>query len=150
MPVETSKKNNPSLSVIVPTYNRWEEVRITLSSLEKSECNDFELIIIEDGCVDGTTEKCAEEFPLVKIIHGDGNLWWSGAINKGVEFALDRGAGLILWLNDDNRVEPQTLKCLLKAYERTGGRSIICCRVKSTRTAEDEWVGSPPIWHPEH
>jgi GT2 family glycosyltransferase len=118
-----------------------------LSHLLQSDCTDFEIILVEDGCSDGTVENCAKEFPGVTILHGDGNLWWSGAINKGVEYALAQGAELIVWINDDNRVEPQTLTQLLESFKRLGERSIICARTKSTETWLDEWVGEPPRWN---
>jgi GT2 family glycosyltransferase len=145
-----SVQREPRVAVIVPTYNRWDETRIALESLGKSDFRDFQVILIEDGCIDGTADNCQREFPSVHVLHGDGNLWWSGAINKGVGHALNSGAELILWLNDDNRVEPQTLSRLLEAYKLAGDRSIVCGRVKSIYTGVDEWVGDPPIWHADY
>jgi GT2 family glycosyltransferase len=139
----------PSLAVIIPTHNRWEEARETLAQLQKSDYRNFEIVLIEDGCTDGTADNCQREFPDVHLLHGDGSLWWSGAINKGVEYALARGADAIVWLNDDNRVEPDTLSRMVESFKRTGERSIICARTKSTDTGLDEWVGDPPRWHPE-
>src|SRR5262245_11719890 len=99
-------KTDPRLFVVIPTHNRWEQARVCLSALSRATYERFETVLIEDGCVDGTAEHCKKEFPDVHILHGDGNLWWSGAINLGVEYALEHGADAIVWLNDDNRVEP--------------------------------------------
>jgi GT2 family glycosyltransferase len=41
------------------------------------------------------------EFPEAHIIKGDGNLWWTGATNLGVKYALENGAEFILTLNND-------------------------------------------------
>ena len=139
----------PRLAVIIPTHNRWAEARETLAQLQKSDYRNFEIVLIEDGCTDGTADNCAQEFPAVQLLHGDGNLWWSGAINKGVGYALERGAEAIVWLNDDNRVEPDTLSRMVESFKRMGERSIICARTKSMDTGLDEWVGDPPRWHPE-
>ncbi len=141
--------SEPNLAVIIPTHNRWEEARETLAQLKKSDYRSFEIVLIEDGCTDGTADNCQREFPDVHLLHGDGNLWWSGAINKGVEYALERGADAIVWLNDDNRVEPNTLSRMVESFERQGDRSIICARTKTMDTGLDEWVGDPPRWHPE-
>lgn len=145
------KPNRPelSLTVVIPTHNRWEELRTTLTCLRQSDYDDFETVLIDDGCTDGTAEYCRREFPGVHLLQGDGNLWWSGAINKGMEYALNRGAEAILWLNDDNRVEPETLSRMVECFKRMGERSIICARTKSAGTGVDEWVGDPPRWHPE-
>lgn len=147
----TDKAANSSLHlvVIMPTHNRWYEVQKTLSLLLQSDYKNFEILLIEDGCSDGTSENCAKEFPVVTVLHGDGNLWWSGAINKGLEYALDKGADAIVWMNDDNRVEPQTLAQMVESFKRLGENSIICARTKSTETGLDEWVGEPPRWHSE-
>lgn len=145
----TTTDPSPNLVVVIPTYNRWEETRITLACLAQTEYRNFEIVLIEDGCTDGTADNCQKEFPDVHLLHGDGNLWWSGAINKGVEYALALGADAIVWLNDDNRVEPDTLSRLADSFERLGERSIICARTKTADTRLDEWVGDPPRWHPE-
>jgi GT2 family glycosyltransferase len=41
------------------------------------------------------------EFPAVVILRGDGNLWWTRAINMGVQYALEHKAEYIITLNDD-------------------------------------------------
>ncbi len=46
----------PKYSVIVPVYNRPEEVRELLESLTKQTVSDFEVIIVEDG----STTRCDE------------------------------------------------------------------------------------------
>jgi len=147
--VSSSDHTKPRLAVIIPTHNRWEEARETLARLEHSEYLNCEVVLIEDGCTDGTADNCRREFPDVHLLHGDGNLWWSGAINKGVEFAMERGADAIVWLNDDNRVEPDTLSRMVESFKRVGESSIICARTKSMNTRLDEWVGDPPRWHPD-
>jgi GT2 family glycosyltransferase len=139
----------PRLVVIVPTHNRWQEARLALASLAQSEYRNCEFVLVEDGCVDGTVESCMEEFPDVHLLHGDGTLWWSGAINKGVEYALSRNADAVVWMNDDNRVEPQTITRMVESFLRNGERSVICARTKSIGAGSDEWVGDPPRWRPE-
>lgn len=141
--------SNPLLFVVIPTYNRWHEARQTLACLRQSTYANFKIILIEDACTDGTAEACAKEFPEVQQLHGDGNLWWSGAINMGVGYALNQGTDAIVWLNDDNRVEPNTLSRMVDSFKRTGARSVICSRTKSTGTGADEWIGDPPRWHAE-
>jgi GT2 family glycosyltransferase len=140
----------PRLFVVMPTHDRWGEARVSLACLLRSDYRNFEIVLVEDGCTDGTAEKCRAEFPQVRILHGDGDLWWSGAINLGVADALARGAELVVWLNDDNRVEPTTLSSLVESFRRNGARSVVCARVRAPGTGEGEWTGAPPPWHPEH
>ena len=137
------------LAVIIPTFNRWKE---TADCLERLNADDYPmkvLFLIDDGSTDGTDEECSKRFPDVKIISGDGNLWWSGAINLGVAEAMRSGADLILWLNNDNLVEPGTISRLVETYRSSPLRSVICAENRSTATGELEWKGEPPFWHPD-
>lgn len=139
-----------TLAVIIPTHNRWKEARITLNLLHSDNYPDKQIILIDDGSSDGTSARCRELYPEVLILRGDGNLWWSGAINLGVQKALELGCELILWLNDDNRVEPDTISQMVESHARNGQQSIICARTRSTETGQDEWSGEPPRWHPDY
>ncbi len=48
--------DSPRFSVIVPVYNRVDEVRDLVESLRKQTLKNFELVIVEDG----STEPCRE------------------------------------------------------------------------------------------
>lgn len=51
------EKNVPEFSVIVPVYNRIDEVRELLDSLQAQSVRNFEVVIVEDG----STEPCKSE-----------------------------------------------------------------------------------------
>ena len=46
----------PFLSVVIPTYNRCESLRITLEALKRQEPveGDFEVVVVSDGSTDLT------------------------------------------------------------------------------------------------
>ncbi len=89
--------------ITIPVFNRKAYLKECLESLRKQTNQDFKVIVTDDGSTDGTSEMLAEDFPEVIVLHGDGNLWWTGAINKGVAKALELGKeeDYILALNDD-------------------------------------------------
>ncbi|WP_051030555.1 glycosyltransferase family 2 protein [Halothece sp. PCC 7418] len=88
--------------IIIPVHNRKN---ITLKCLETlKQCGDLDryyTIVVDDGSTDGTSEAITNLYPEVTILTGDGNLWWTGAIRKGMEYAYERGAEYFIWLNDD-------------------------------------------------
>jgi GT2 family glycosyltransferase len=139
----------PRVFAVMPTYNRWDEARVSIGRLLESDYANLHILLVEDACTDGTVEKCRAEFPEVEILHGDGDLWWSGATNMGSRHALDAGADLILWINDDIRVEPQTVGALVASHTRQGARTVVCARIVRP-DGEQEWRGDPPPWHPAH
>jgi GT2 family glycosyltransferase len=69
--------------------------------------------VIDDGSTDGTAEAIQTSFPQVEILTGDGNLWWTGAIEMGMRYAYEKNATHIFWLNDDTLPESGTLTQLL-------------------------------------
>lgn len=146
---EVAGDSGQRVFVVIPTHNRWQEARVTLGLLLQSTYQRLTIILVDDGCTDGTAEKCGAEFPEIEILPGGGDLWWSGAINLGTEYALAQGAELVMWLNDDVQVEANTISSLVATIERNGAKSVACARIKSKDNSAPEWSGGPPRWHPD-
>ena len=56
-------------SIIVPVFNRRKYIRRCLDSIMKQSFHDFELIIVDDGSDDGTSEICDEYEQGLSLIH---------------------------------------------------------------------------------
>jgi GT2 family glycosyltransferase len=97
----TTNVNDVSIFVVIPVYNRKSYTQECLHSLRKQTVEDFAVIVVDDGSTDGTSEMIQQEFPEVILLQGDGNLWWTGATNLGVQSALERGADYVITLNND-------------------------------------------------
>jgi GT2 family glycosyltransferase len=89
-----------SLYIVIPVYNRKEFTRDCLVSLQK-QAVEHQVVVVDDGSTDGTGEMLAKEFPAVMVLNGDGNLFWTAAINMGIRHALDAGASYVITLNND-------------------------------------------------
>ena len=100
-----------NISVIIPIYNRIQTTQEGLLKLEASlkYCNSkgngnlkIEIVVVDDGSTDGSSEWIKNNFPQIHRVYGDGNLWWSGSINKGIKFAKNQlDPDYILLWNDD-------------------------------------------------
>ena len=114
--------------IIIPVFNRKEFTRNCLYSLSKQTYKDYKIIIVDDGSTDGTFQMIENEFPEVHMIKGDGNLWWAGATNEGVEYVFKickcDHSDYILTLNNDLEVSENYLETLV-SNARKNNRSIL-------------------------
>lgn len=105
----------PSAFIIIPVHNRKN---LTLECLDhlasQGDLAAFQVIVVDDGSTDGTAQAIRQQHPQVHIISGDGNLWWAGAISLGMQYAYEKGAQYLIWLNDDCLVAPGTFQNLIQ------------------------------------
>src|SRR2546421_2469533 len=76
-----------ALSVIVPTFRRRELLAECLDSLALAlrELPDAcELIVVDNGSADGTTEFVQGRFPEVRLLTLGENLGFTGAVRQGL------------------------------------------------------------------
>jgi len=111
--------NNKNIFIVIPVHNRKHFTRECLFSLRKQTFKNFKVIVVDDGSTDETGKMIEKEFSDVILLKGDGNLWWTGATNLGVEYALSQANqdDYILTLNDDTIVRPDYLQILLDSSQ---------------------------------
>jgi GT2 family glycosyltransferase len=107
---ESKSRKKGIISIIIPVFNGLEYTRRCLETLTRhitlvdDTMYGFETIVVDDGN-DGTSEWIADNHPFVHVLKGDGNLWWSGGINRGVDYAINQlNTDYLLWWNND--IEP--------------------------------------------
>lgn len=96
------KPTKDPVYIITPVYNRKDTTLAYLSNL--SDCGDLQryyVVIVDDASTDGTAEAIHIHYPEVTVLSGDGDLWWTGAMALGMQYAYAQGAEYFFWLNDD-------------------------------------------------
>jgi len=127
------------IRIIIPVFNPPPCFFDTLTSLEEEEpslCRD--VIVVDDGSTNGIGDKIASDYPEITVLRGDGNLWWAGGMKTGMQYALEAGADVIVWLNHDCVPDKGTIQALaVAAAEPHTGAVSAWCR---TRGYEDSRV----------
>ena len=104
------------VSVLVVNYNGRRFLEDCLRSLKQQslERPKFEIILIDNGSVDGSVEFVRSEFPDVRVIALPQNIGFAAANVAGLEHATGRYIAL---LNNDAVAEPGWLTASLDAME---------------------------------
>ncbi len=87
--VHAGENYTPSVSVIVPAFNEEMVIAATLRSLLLSDYKNFEIIVVDDGSVDRTSEVVREKFshePRVRLFT-EPNAGKANALNFGLRYA---------------------------------------------------------------
>ena len=80
------------IPVLVTCHNRKEKTLKCLHSLSEALVKtniSFKIFLVDDGSTDDTGAAVQESFPEVKIINGDGNLYWSGGMRLAYKTARE-------------------------------------------------------------
>ena len=107
-------------SVIVPVYNVAEYLPACIDSLLAQRCEDWEIILVDDGSTDGKCPALCDELAAahperIRVIHqANGGL--GAARNTGLEAA--RG-DYVLFVDSDDTLAPNTLARLAEEIEKT-------------------------------
>jgi GT2 family glycosyltransferase len=108
----------PSVYLLILTWNAKPTVLECLESVLKTEYENFRIVVIDNGSVDGTAEELKAQFgKKIDIIENGSNLRFSRGNNAGIEFALKAGADYIMLLNDDIMIDPHMVKELVAVAE---------------------------------
>ena len=82
------------ISVVIPTFNRNSLVARAIDSVLKQSLNPYEIIVVDDGSDDGTSEMIQNKYNSIKLIRQQNN-GVSAARNKGIKHAKGDWIGLL-------------------------------------------------------
>lgn len=97
-----------TIAALITCHNRKD---LTLSCLRSLQSQEFpanvclDIYLVDDGSTDGTSTAVRSEFPDVRVIAGDGALFWGGGMRLAFGKALEVGYTYYLWINDDNDLD---------------------------------------------
>lgn len=136
------------LATLIASHNRRPQTLSCLAALEAScrqagDCLACQVFLVDDGSTDGTAAAVRARFPHVRVIAGDGTLFWCGGMRLAWEEAANQDFDGYLWLNDDVVLDGDAIPRILAALserQRVAGRA--CILVGATRHPDGD-VASP-------
>lgn len=107
--------HHPKWAIILLQWNNGSETIECLESLKKITYPHFEIILVDNGSTDGSLEKVRNLYPQLQFVSNSENLGFAEGNNRGISLAKERGAEMILLLNNDTVVAPDLLEVFSKA-----------------------------------
>ena len=120
------------ISVIIPLYNKAEQVGKTLRSVLAQTFQEFEVVVVDDGSTDGSVEK-------VRSVQ-DGRIRIIGQQNAGVAAARNRGIAearydLVAFLDADDEWKPTYLEMQYNLAQKYKDCDVYACNYEFRNAA---------------
>ncbi len=115
----------PLVTALIPAYNAAATIRRAVDSILAQTCQNYEIIVIDDGSRDATAEIIASHYgDQVRLLRLTHNMGESGAMNEGIKIAKGE---LIAFLDADDEWLPEKLAKQVAALERNPSAALATC-----------------------
>jgi GT2 family glycosyltransferase len=105
----------PRLSIVIPSHNRADLLRLCLASIARHAPDQVEVIVVDDASPGGAVSTAAATFDGIRILKLSRRGGFCVAANAGVGAAT---SSLVEILNDDTEVTPGWADAALAAFAR--------------------------------
>jgi len=110
-------RTHPLVSIVLPTHNGARYIRQSIDSCISQTYQPWELIIVNDGSIDGT-QRIAENYVKVdgriRLVSHAVQRCLPDALNTGFSFA---GGEYLTWTSDDNCYRPKAIETMVSFLE---------------------------------
>jgi len=96
----------PEISVIIANWNGAHLLPGCLDALRRQSWRDFEVVVVDNGSIDGSLALLARDYPEARVVALRDNLGLAGGTNVGIR-ATD--APIVATLNNDTEADPRWL-----------------------------------------
>ncbi len=108
----------PKISIIILNWNGKKDTLECLSSVEKVDYSNFEILLVDNGSADDSVNAIRERYPHLRIIETKENLGFAEGNNVGIREALAKGAEYLFLLNNDTIVDPNILNAFMAEMQK--------------------------------
>jgi glycosyltransferase involved in cell wall biosynthesis len=131
---------SPTVTVVIPSRNRWPFLSRTIASALAQAGVDIELLVVDDGSTDETPAALAEvDDPRLRVLRNDQSAGVAAARNRGIDES--RGEW-IAFLDDDDFWSPDKLRLQLATAALTDADFVYSAIVQITD--EGDYISTQP------
>lgn len=116
------------VSVIIVNWNGLSHLEVCLNSLQDQTFHDFEVVLVDNGSVDGSVAFVSEKYPWVKLVCLAENTGFATGNNRGFEQACGQ---YIVTLNNDTRLASDWLEQLVAVADSRPQVGMVASRICS-------------------
>lgn len=111
------------IAVLLTCFNRKEKTRKCLETLQLDKHPECDVFLVDDGCTDGTGQMVKDMFPNVKVLKGDGSLFWNLGMRFAFQEAYKQKYKFYLWVNDDVVFEDDIIGKMVETFEKVASQN---------------------------
>ena len=128
----------PTVSVVIPAYNRADVLPRTIESVLSQNYEDFEVIVVDDASTDDTEAVVSSyDDDRLRYLHHDENRGANAARNTGVRAATGT---YVSFLDSDDEFRPENLAVTTAVLERRPDCAGVFTSFRSVRNGRVENV----------
>jgi glycosyltransferase involved in cell wall biosynthesis len=113
--------NNPTISIVTPTYNQGQYIEETIQSVLDQNYPNLEYIIIDGGSTDNTVEIIKKYEKHLTYWESQPDKGQAHAINKGLKHCTGE---IFNWLNSDDYLAPGALQAIANAFDNSNADAV--------------------------
>lgn len=132
----------PKVSLIIPAYNAEDYIARSIDTVLAQSFSDFEIIIVDDGSMDGTSEIIdwyASQYDNIVAIHQE-NSGVAAARNTGIERARGDYIG---FMDSDDMLHPELMERMFRSAEKNDCDIVITSVYKITNNGYEKFIQYP-------
>lgn len=127
-----SKKPLPTLSIVTISWNQMDDIVEYLKAMVKAkkECAfPIEMVLVDNGSLDGTPEMVEKDYPWVKLVRNEKNEGFAEGCNVGLRVAT---GDFLMLLNPDAHAIGDSLNKMMKFLLKHDEVGIVGCAMTHT------------------
>ena len=134
------------LSIVIPSWNTVELLRVCLRTLEAADKPTTEVIVVDNASADGSADMVAAEFPDVRLFRNEVNEGFAKGCNSGIAVATGE---YILLHNADTEVAPDALALMIAFLDGSPDHGAAAPRlVNADGSTQGGCMAFPGLWTP--